>query len=337
MTSEPSVPSTFRAFTAGKNADGTYSRAVRRVDGSFLGEGDLVVRVLWSSINYKDALAASANERVARIDPIIPGIDLAAEVVGSTSPSFAAGDLILAHGYDFGVARHGGFAEYTRIPASKAVRIPAGLTARQAMIIGTAGFTAALSIDALEKHGMAPDEGDVLVTGATGGVGSVAVAMLAARGYRVVASTGKGDEATWLTSLGAAQIMPRIQRDDPPKPLGAERWNGVVDCVGGAPLIQAIAEVKYGHAAAISGLTAGAGLNATVFPFILRSVALLGIDSVGVDIDRRRAVWDRIAEDLRPSDVDVLCRQEVGLDGISLALDKIRAGRAVGRTIVALA
>jgi acrylyl-CoA reductase (NADPH) len=232
------------------------------------------------------------------------------------------------------VARHGGYAELARVPADQVVPLPGGLTTRQAMAVGTAGFTAAQSIDALEAHGLVPGAGPVLVTGASGGVGSNAVAMLAARGHHVVASTGKPDEADWLRSLGAAEIVDRAEVSaESSRPLESERWAGAVDCVGGATLAFILRTLRYGASVAASGLTGGFALPTTVMPFILRSVNLLGIDSVGVPIERRRALWQRIATDLRPNGLDGM-GHEVDLDGLPDALDAILAGKARGRWVV---
>lgn len=330
------VPETFRAFVSETDGD-QHRRGVREVGMDLLGGGDVLVRVQYSSLNYKDALASTPKGRVARLDPIVPGIDLVGEVVESASPAFAPGDAVVAHGYETGVSRHGGLAEYARVAPDALFALPAGLTPREAMIVGTAGFTAAKSVAALEAHGLQPGDGEVLVTGATGGVGSFAVATLAARGHTVVASSGKDAEADWLRSLGASDVIARIERDDPPKPLAAQRWAGVVDCVGGAPLVQALSNLRYGGSAAISGLTAGPQLDLTVIPFILRGVNLLGIDSVECALEERVALWGRIADDLRPADLDLLARREIGLDDVDAALGDLMQGASVGRTVVAVA
>jgi putative YhdH/YhfP family quinone oxidoreductase len=254
--------------------------------------------------------------------------------VASDDPAIGAGDEVIAHGYDLGVARHGGYAEYERVPAGWIVPLPAGLSARDAMAIGTAGFTAGMSVVALEARGLAPDHGPVLVTGATGGVGRTALAILVERGYEVWASTGKADAHDELVALGAAGIIPRAEVvAESTRPLESERWAAAVDSVGGATLPYLLRTLRYGGAVAASGNTGGADLSTTVFPFILRSVALLGIDSVGVQIADRRRIWDRLASDLRPRALgDAIT--EVTLDGLEPALDGILAGRARGRWIV---
>jgi acrylyl-CoA reductase (NADPH) len=308
---------------------------VRSVPLSDLGEGDVVVRVTWSSVNYKDALASRKSGKVARISPLVLGIDLAGAVVEPGSSQLAVGQQVVVHGYDLGVAHHGGFSEYARVPADWVVPLPPELTDRQAMTLGTAGFTAALSVLALEEHGLRPGAGPVLVTGATGGVGSVAVSVLAARGHEVTAATGKADATDWLRSLGAAQVVGRDAVSGT-RPLEKEAWAGAVDCVGGDTLAHVLASLRYGAAVAASGNTGGTALATTVFPFILRGVALLGIDSVRLPIDRRREVWRRCATDLRPAVLDQIGTEEVSLDAVPAALDRVLAGGARGRTLVSL-
>lgn len=330
------IPSTFRAYVATKvERDGApaMDRGPREFAEVDLPAGEVEIRVGWSSVNYKDGLATRVDGRVARIDPIIPGIDLAGTVVGSSDPAFSVGDVVLAHGYDLGVARHGGYSEYQRVPAGWVVPLAPGLSAREAMAIGTAGFTAAMSVVALEDRGLSPDAGPVLVTGASGGVGGTALAILADRGYEVWAVTGKPDEAARLTTLGAAGILTREDVAAEGKPLESERWAGAVDAVGAATLPYVLRTLKTGGAVAASGNAGGPKLETTVFPFILRGVALLGMDSVTVPIARRRALWDRLATDLRPRDLGRHVT-EVDLDGLDVALDGIVAGSARGRWIV---
>src|SRR4051812_10655292 len=241
------LPDEVRAFVATKGDDGV-DRGLRTVPAGELGDGDVVVKVAYSSVNYKDALATIPKGQVARISPLIPGIDLA----GTT----AGGDEVLAHGYDIGVAHHGGYAEYARLPSDWVVPLPEGMSARQAMAIGTAGFTAALAVARLERHGLAPGEGQVLVTGATGGAGPTAVSILAARGFEVVASTGK-DAREYLESLGASEVVGREDVAGDGKPLGKQRWAACVDSVGGEPLAGIIPQIRYGGAGAAAGVTAG--------------------------------------------------------------------------------
>ena len=328
----PDLPSSVRALLAA--ASGPETRLeLRSLPAGDLGEGDVVVAVSWSSVNYKDGLASRTNGKVARIDPLVPGIDLAGTVVDPGNSGLAPGTSVLVHGYDLGVAHHGGYAGYARVPAGWVVPLPAGLSERQAMTVGTAGFTAALSVVALENHGLQPGAGPVLVTGATGGVGSVAVSILSARGYEVTGVTGKPDAADWLRSLGAVEVMNRTALDAK-RPLQRETWAGAVDCVGGETLAAVLASLRYGAAVAASGNTGGVGLPTTVFPFILRGVSLLGIDSVQCPIERRREIWARLADDLRPPVLDDLATDEVTLAGVPAALERILAGGARGRTLV---
>jgi acrylyl-CoA reductase (NADPH) len=330
------VPATFRAFVAEKGErDGApvVDRGVRQVAETDLPPGEVEIRVAWSSVNYKDGLATRVDGKVARISPLMPGIDLAGTVVSSDDPAIAVGANVLAHGYELGVSRHGGYAEYQRVPAGWVVPLAPGFTPRDAMAIGTAGFTAAMSVVALEERGLKPANGPVLVTGASGGVGGTALAILAERGYEVWAATGKPDEAERLTALGAAGVMTRDEVTAEGKPLETERWAGAVDAVGGATLPYVLRTLKTGAAVASSGNAGGPTLETTVFPFILRGIALLGMDSVNVPIELRRRIWDRLATDLRPRDLGIHC-QEVTLDTLEPALDGIVAGQARGRWIV---
>ncbi len=325
----------FPAFVATKAVEG-FHRGVEEIDMALLGDDGAIVDVEWSSVNYKDALAASPDGRVARISPIVPGIDLAGRLVDDAG-EFPAGTAVLAHGYGLGVSRHGGFASRARVPAEWLVAIPESLDARTAMVIGTAGFTAALSVIALEDHGLEPGSGPVLVTGATGGVGSVAVNLLAGRGYEVVASTGKAEtSAAFLHSLGASQIVERSSLEvEAGRPLEAMTYAAAVDCVGGTTLANVLSRISYGGAVAASGLTGGVAVPTTVMPFILRGVSLLGIDSVEIPIVERRAVWERLAADLRPSGLDRVA-VDITLDGIDDALSRILRGELTGRLVVAL-
>jgi acrylyl-CoA reductase (NADPH) len=324
----------FAAFTAEKTDDG-FRRGVTELTLDDLPEGDVVVDVEWSSVNYKDHLASTEQGRVARISPIVPGIDLAGTVRSSAATGIAVGDAVLAHGYDLGVARHGGFAQVARVPSDWVVPLPGGLTPREAMVVGTAGYTAALSVLTLLDHGLAPGDGTVLVTGATGGVGSMAVAMLAGLGFTVAASTGKAEAAPFLSALGASEIVDRVELADVGKPLQSVRWAGAVDAVGGPTLAHVLATLAPGGAVAASGNVGGADLPTTVLPFILRGVALFGIDSAGTPIERRREVWARIATDLKPADLDEMARA-VDLAHLEGALDEIGRGGVTGRYVVQL-
>jgi acrylyl-CoA reductase (NADPH) len=326
------IPATFRAYVAEKVGD-RVERGIRDVRETDLPPGEVEIRVAWSSVNYKDGLATRADGKVARISPLIPGIDLAGEVIASEDPTLLVGAAVLAHGYELGVSRHGGYAQFERVPAGWVVPLAPGLSPRDAMSIGTAGFTAAMSVAALEDRGLEPTDGPVLVTGASGGVGGTALAILADRGYEVWAATGKPDEAARLSALGAAGILSRNEVTAEGRPLESERWAGAVDAVGAATLPYILRTLRTGSAVAASGNAGGAKLETTVFPFILRGVALLGMDSVNVPIARRRDLWDRLATDLRPRDIGAHCT-EVTLETLDEALDGIVAGAARGRWIV---
>jgi putative YhdH/YhfP family quinone oxidoreductase len=266
---------------------------------------------------------------------MVPGIDLAG-VLAEDAAGLPAGTAVLAHGYDIGVSRHGGYAQYARVPAEWLIALPDGLSAREAMIVGTGGFTAAMSVIALQEHGVTPDKGPVLVTGATGGVGSTAVDMLSRLGYEVVASTGKADAADYLRSIGATSIIDRAElSEEGRRPLESTVWAGAVDCVGGVTLANVLKKIHYGGSVAASGLTGGGNLPTTVMPFILRGVNLLGIDSVMLPMERRRAVWARIATDLKPSNLDQI-GHDVGLGGLDAVLTGILKGEATGRSVVDL-
>lgn len=321
----------FRAVTEGESVD----RGVVTMSGDELPDDGALVEVHWSSVNYKDGLASTPAGRVARVSPIVPGVDLAGVLVDD-APGMPAGTEVIAHGYDIGVARHGGFAEYARVPVEWLVALPTGLSTRDAMVVGTAGYTAALSVIALEEHGVTPDAGPVLVTGATGGVGSTAVDILSNLGYVVVASTGKPAAADYLMAIGATSIIDRHElSEETRRPLESTVWAGAVDCVGGVTLANVLKKVDYGGSVAASGLTGGAGLPTTVMPFILRGVSLLGIDSVLMPIERRRATWDRIATDLRPTGLDRIGR-DIALHDLDEVLTGILAGEVTGRNVVDL-
>ncbi|MBW3604203.1 MAG: acryloyl-CoA reductase [Actinobacteria bacterium] len=325
------MPEQFAAFVATKDDD-TVHREVRQWARDDLGDGDVIIRVAYSSVNYKDGLATIAKGQVARVSPLIPGIDLAGTVVESTSDEFTAGDHVLAHGYALGVAHHGGYAQFARVPADWVVPLDA-LSARDAMTIGTAGFTAAMSVQRIQDRGITPQDGPVLVTGASGGVGSVGVDLLAGQGYDVVASTGDTSAHDWLRERGASEIIDRLDTDDI-RPLGKHRWAAAVDCLGGAPLAAILSTLSIGGIVAASGNTAGLSLETTVAPFILRGVTLAGIDSANLAIDERRALWARLADDLRPSVLEA--SDEVGLDQLEDTLDAILDARTRGRILVRL-
>ena len=299
-----------------------------------LSTDGVLIEVEWSSVNYKDGLATSPKGKVARISPLIPGVDLAGTVVDSGGSRFAVGQKVIAHAYDIGVAHHGGYARYARIPTDWVLELPEGLTTRDAMVIGTGGFTSAESVMALLDRGLRPADGPVLVTGATGGVGSMAITMLAALGFEVVASSGKKEAEEYLRSLGAARVIDRADLSaEDPKPLGAMTFAGAVDCVGGVTLANVLKRLNYGAAVAASGLTGGAGLATTVMPFILRGVALLGIDSVQLPMAQRVEVWRRLASDLKPAGIDKI-GHEIGLNQLDDVLTAILKGEVTGRYVV---
>lgn len=323
-----------RAFLVTRG-DGEVDTAVTDLDDDDLPPGEVVVDVEWSAVNYKDAMVTVPGNRVARRSPLVPGVDLAGTVAASDDPALPVGSPVLAHGYDLGVAHHGGFATRARVPAGWVVPLPPGLDARRAMAIGTAGFTAVLSLRRLEQVGVAPGGGPVLVTGASGGVGSMAVAVLSAHGYEVVASTGKAAEHEYLRHLGAAEVVGRdAVTADEGRVLGSERWGAAVDCVGGATLAGILRSLRYGGAVAASGLTAGTDLATTVYPFIVRGVALLGVDSVAVPVDERRALWASMPDELPAAVVDGMVASEIGLDGLDGTLADVLGGRVRGRVLV---
>ncbi len=323
--------SRFPAFVVSRR-DGAVSQGVTTLDLADLPDGDTLVRVEWSAVNYKDGMVTRPGNRVARADVLVPGVDGAGTVVESAV--VAPGTEVVVHGYDVGVARHGAFARYLRVPGSWVVPLPAGLTTRHAALIGTAGFTAALSARRLVHFGVTPATGPVLVTGASGGVGSMAVAVLARRGYEVVASTGKTDEHDYLRSLGAASVVGRDLVEQPERVLGPERWAGAVDCVGGAVLAAVLRSVRYGGVVAASGLTGGPELATTVYPFIVRAVSLVGIDTVRTPVDERVAVWSDLAGAFDEATLEAMVADEVGLAGLPAALATILAGGVRGRVLV---
>ena len=330
----------FQALVARRGDDG-ITAAVETLTEADLPPGEVTIRVAYSSVNFKDALALTPKGGVVREYPIVPGIDLTGEVVASSSGDFAVGDAVLAHGYEMGTGRHGGYAEYARVPADQVVAL-GPLSTYEGAAIGTAGFTAAMSVQALIARGIEPQDGPIVVTGATGGVGSVSVDLLSAVGYETVASTGKPDAADRLRALGATDVIPRLPADPDakPRPLGTTRWAGAVDCVGGATLADVLSTVSYGGAVAASGLTGGPALNTTVLPFILRGVALLGMDSVQMPIRPRRELWTLLGGSLKPQrlaqithDVDVRGRRRGHRSGAGRQVLRPR-GREGGRRVL---
>jgi acrylyl-CoA reductase (NADPH) len=323
----------FRALVA-RQTNGKQTVALENITLADLPEADVVVAVQASSFNYKDGLALTGKNRILRNYPIVPGIDFAGTVVSSASDRFTAGDAVVLTGWGVGEGWSGGFAERARVKSEWLVKLPDRLTAEQAMAIGTAGLTAMLCVMALEKHGIKKG-GDVLVTGAAGGVGSVAIKILSQLGYKVSALTGRRTEEPFLRSLGASAIVDRADYASSGKPLQKEIWAGAVDTVGGALLANVIASTAYGGAVAACGLAGGADLPSSVFPFILRNVALLGIDSVMCPIEKREIAWRRIASELDAEDLASVT-SVVGLDALPTLAEDILAGKVRGRTVVML-
>jgi len=324
----------FIALQARENATGEFEQALVERDIDELPAGELLIRVRYSSLNYKDALSASGNRGVTKHFPHTPGIDAAGVVEASSVAEFSAGDEVIVTGYDLGMNTAGGFAQYIRIPASWALKRPQGLSLREAMVLGTAGLTAALCVDKLEQAGVTPDAGPILVTGATGGVGSVAVALLATLGYRVAASTGKAQQDEFLKSLGARQIVPRSELlEGLERPLLKEQWAGAVDTVGGDIVFNVVKSLRYGGSAACCGLTAGVAFKGSVLPFILRGVNLLGVDSVELPLVVKASMWDKLSLQWKLGGLDKLVN-EVGLAQLPEAIAEILAGRLVGRVLV---
>lgn len=306
---------------------------VAQIDESQLPEGDVTIDVQYSTINYKDGLAMTGSSPVVRKFPMVPGIDLVGTVSESTHGDWKAGDTVVLNGWGVGEGHWGGLAQKARLNGDWLVPLPSTLTAKQAMAIGTAGYTAALCVDALVDFGVSPDQGEVLVTGATGGVGSFAVTLLAKAGFKVVAATGKASEADYLKSLGATDIIDRAELSEKGKPMQRERWAGVVDSVGSFTLANACAQTRYGGAVAACGLAQGPDFPVTVMPFILRGVSLLGIDSVMAPKAPRLKAWDRLARDLDASALDAI-GNEIGLAEAIQAGSDILAGKIRGRLIV---
>ncbi|WP_374721802.1 NADPH:quinone oxidoreductase family protein [Peribacillus tepidiphilus] len=326
----------FKALMVNKTED-DFSVGVKNISFNDLPDADVLIKVEYSSINYKDGLASIPNGKIVRSYPFIPGIDLAGVVVSSQDPRFREGDEVIATSYEIGVSHYGGYSEYARIPGDWIVPLPENLTLKEAMVFGTAGFTAALSIQRLEDNGLTPEKGKVLVTGATGGVGSLAVSMLAKRGYDVVASTGKDSEHDFLHKLGAKEILSREEvYSGTIKALDKQLWAGAVDPVGGEMLASVLSKIQYNGSVAVSGLTGGGNVPTTVFPFILRGVNLLGIDSVYCPMEVRKELWSRMATDLKPSTLLDLIQKEITLEQLPETLPTILKGQARGRIVVKL-
>lgn len=316
--------------------DAGYRAALAEIDEASLPPGDVTVAVEYSTINFKDGLAITGKSPVVRQFPMVPGIDFAGTVLESRSAKFKAGDKVLLNGWGVGEGHWGGLAQKAQVNADWLIPLPAGFTSRQAMAIGTAGYTAMLCVLALEDAGVTPASGEILVTGASGGVGSVAISLLSGLGYKVVASTGKLAESDYLRGLGACEVLDRAALSEPGKPLQRERWAGVVDSVGSHTLVNALAQTRYGGSVAACGLAQGMDLPGSVAPFILRGVKLLGVDSVMCPLPRRLQAWQRLAKDLERSKLDAITH-EIGLDQVIAAAPDILAGKVRGRLVVAVA
>ncbi|MGM4925998.1 acrylyl-CoA reductase (NADPH) [Tardiphaga sp. 804_B3_N1_9] len=323
---------TFKAVRIDKADKGT-TVALTQFDESELMDGDVTVRVEWSTVNYKDGLAVTGKAPVVRRFPMIAGIDFAGTVEASSNPNWKPGDKVIGNGWGMGETHLGAYAEKTRVKGDWLVRLPDGMTTRDAMAVGTAGYTAMLSVLALEKHGLKPADGPIVVTGAAGGVGSVAIAVLSKLGYQVIASTGRTSEEGYLKGLGASEIIDRNELSGPAKPLAKERWAGGIDSVGSTTLANLLSMTKYRGAIAACGLAAGMDLPSSVAPFILRGVCLLGIDSVMCPIELRQQAWARLATDLDHTKLAEIT-QEIPLDQVIDAGAKVLAGQVRGRIVV---
>ncbi|MEH7083946.1 acryloyl-CoA reductase [Neobacillus drentensis] len=324
----------FKALVVDKT-EGDFTVNVKEIPLQDLPPGDVLIKVSYSSVNYKDGLASTPDGKIVRSYPFIPGIDLSGVVARSNDSRFKAGDEVIATSYEIGVSHYGGYSEYAQIPANWVVPLPEGLSLKEAMVYGTAGFTAALSVQRLEENGLTPNTGKVLVTGATGGVGSIAVAILAHRGYHVIASTGKQSEHDFLVELGASEILSREDvTGQKIRALDKQLWAAAVDPVGGKTLASILSKIAYNGSVAVSGLTGGGDVPTTVFPFILRGVNLLGIDSVYCPMETRIALWKRMAADFKPEHLLKVMNKEVSLDELPIYLSSILKGEARGRIIV---
>jgi acrylyl-CoA reductase (NADPH) len=326
---------TFNALQARATAAGDFEQVVVSRDVDELPAGELLIRVKYSSLNFKDALSATGSRAVTRSFPHTPGIDAAGVVEASSVTEFSEGDEVIVTGYDLGMNTSGGFGQYIRVPAQWVIKRPKGLSLREVMILGTAGLTAALCVDKLEQAGLTPDAGTVLVTGATGGVGSVAVALLNRLGYRVAAATGKPEQEAYLRQLGAQEVVSRAAlAEGADKPLLKEQWAAAVDCVGGDILFNVVKSLRYGSSVACCGLTAGSGFNGSVLPFILRGVNLLGVDSVELPLMAKASMWDKLSLQWK-LDLEALVT-EISLEQLPGYIERILAGKQVGRVLVNL-
>ncbi|MBL7043893.1 MAG: YhdH/YhfP family quinone oxidoreductase [Pirellulaceae bacterium] len=328
------LPDTFRCYLVKKTGKDQIESVVEVRPAHELPAGDVLIEVAYSSVNYKDTMAAKGHPGVARKFPHVPGIDAAGTVVASTNSDYQAGDQVLVTSYELGVERWGGWSQYVRVSADWIVPLPQGLSLADSMALGTAGLTAGLCIRALQHHDIRPDAGDVLVTGATGGVGSLAVVLLARIGYTVVAVSGKPDRAEWLRELGASKVLGREEvLDDSKRPLLKARWAGAIDTVGGTMLASLLRSVKNEGCVAACGVVGGAEVGTSVYPFILRGVTLRGVDSAWCPMQRRREVWDLLSGDWRLESLDSIS-ETIGLDDLTEKVEQLHTGSHVGRTIV---
>lgn len=323
----------FNALLVNRSEDKKITSSLEVIDESQLPEGDVTVEIDYSTLNYKDGLAITGAAPVIRHYPMVPGIDFAGTVTESTHANWKAGDKVILNGWGVGEVHWGGLAQKARVNGDWLIAKPEGLDSYQAMAIGTAGYTAMLCVMALQANGIKPEDGEILVTGANGGVGSFSVAILSAYGYNVVASTGRPEESAYLTDLGASSCMDRAELSEPGKPLGKERWAGVIDCVGSHTLANACATTKYGGTVAACGLAQGFDLPATVMPFILRGVTLAGVDSVNAPVAKRQIAWDKLAATLKPETFEAVVEKIALSDAIDAA-GKLLKGEIRGRVVV---
>ncbi|GAC1646361.1 MAG: acryloyl-CoA reductase [Ktedonobacteraceae bacterium] len=329
--------SSFKAFVVNKTSD-TFTAGLQNLALTDLPAGEVLVKVVYSSVNYKDGLASVPDGKIVRRYPFVPGIDLSGTVVESSDNRFKAGDEIIATSYEIGVSHYGGFSEYARLKAEWIVPLPPGLTLKEAMALGTAGFTAALSVHQLEKNGLTPTNGPVLITGATGGVGSIAISILKKLGYTVAASTGKAEAHEYLKSLGVSDILGRDETSaESNRPMEKERWAGSIDTVGGSTLAYLLRSAKQSGSVASCGNTGGQNVATTVFPFILRGVNLLGIDSANCPMELRRQLWKQLAGEYKPDGLLDSIGKEGSLEELPQVLATILKGGIRGRTIVRIA
>ncbi|QAY65994.1 oxidoreductase [Paenibacillus protaetiae] len=326
----------FQALVVDKEESGAIHAKLRTATEDELPEGEVLIRVSFSSMNYKDAMALQSSPLIIRSYPMVPGIDYAGTVVRSGSPLFQPGDEVIATGWGAGERQWGGYAEYAVMAAEHLIALPSGLSMRHAMTVGTAGLTAMLCVSALERHGIRPDQGDIIVTGATGGVGSFAILILAAAGYSVAAVSGKLEQADYLHQLGASSIISREEFTAlAAKPLGSERWAAGIDTAGGQPLASMLAGIRYGGAVAACGMAAGNKVEASIYPFILRNIALLGIDSVHCPMQQRQEAWQRISRSLSAEQLDLITR-DITLEQAQETASRMLAGGSLGRVVVSI-